>query len=40
MICFSQDEFAMRSHANAKAAQEAGNLSDVVPLMVNTELEA
>jgi len=33
-----QDEFAMRSHANAKAAQEAGNLSDVVPLMVNKKV--
>merc|ERR1711997_1333525 len=33
-----QDEFAMRSHAMAKAAQEAGNLSDVVPLMVNKKV--
>ncbi|KAF2364860.1 Thiolase [Trinorchestia longiramus] len=29
-----QDEFAMRTHSLAKAAQEAGNLSDLVPFKV------
>lgn len=33
-----QDEFAMRSHSMAKAAQEAGNLSDVAPIMVNKKV--
>lgn len=29
-----QDDFSRRSHTNAKKAQEAGNLSDVVPVKV------
>merc|ERR1719362_1525364 len=33
-----QDEFSMRSHQNAKAAQEAGNLSDVEPIMVSKKV--
>merc|ERR1719213_581175 len=33
-----QDEFAMRSHGNAKAAQDAGNLSDVAPIFVSKKV--
>merc|ERR1712088_233181 len=33
-----QDEFSMRSHQNAKTAQEAGNLSDVEPIMVSKKV--
>lgn len=33
-----QDEFAMRSHSNAKNAQDAGHLSDVAPIMVNKKV--
>ncbi len=33
-----QDAFAMRSHSMAAAAQEAGNLSDVAPIMVNQKV--
>lgn len=33
-----QDEFAMRSHSNAKEAQDAGHLSDVAPIMVNKKV--
>merc|ERR1719244_949154 len=33
-----QDDFATRSHTNAKNAQEAGNLSDVEPIMVSKKV--
>merc|ERR1719400_713370 len=33
-----QDDFATRSHTNAKTAQENGNLSDVEPIMVSKKV--
>merc|ERR1719486_1124766 len=33
-----QDDFATRSHTNAQNAQEAGNLSDVEPIMVSKKV--
>merc|ERR1712209_260473 len=33
-----QDEFAIRSHTMAQKAQEAGNLSDVEPVVVNKKV--